>query len=110
MSVPATPASSPDSAQERTELAWARSILAVVACVAVLLRRVWPLEGARELAALAGISASAFVWAAAYVLARRTKLRQAERFVLSWRTLQLITAATVGLGVVAFVLGLFSPS
>jgi len=110
MSAPRSPVSLPDSAPQRTELAWSRSVLAVVVCVAVLLRRAWPLHGARELAALAIISASAFVWVAAYVLERRTRRRRPEAFALSWRRLQLITAATVGLGIAAFVLGLFSPA
>ena len=41
------PQEAPDAglAEERTVLAWNRSGLAVVVCVAVLLRHVWPLQG-----------------------------------------------------------------
>ena len=42
---------------ERTDLAWNRSGLAIVACVAVLLRRIWPLRRTEQIVALACISA-----------------------------------------------------
>ena len=48
---------------ERTDLAWNRTGLAVVVCIAVLLRRLRPLRGADQVVALAGISAGAMAWA-----------------------------------------------
>ena len=50
-------------AGERTVLAWNRSGLAVVVCVAVLLRRVWPLHGTDQEVALGLIAGAVVVWA-----------------------------------------------
>ncbi len=51
---PPHPPDPPDGglAEERTALSWNRSGLAVVVCVAVLLRHVWPLHGTDEELAL----------------------------------------------------------
>jgi uncharacterized membrane protein YidH (DUF202 family) len=50
-------------AGERTVLAWNRSGLAVVVCVAVLLRHVWPLHGTDQKVALGLIAGAVVVWA-----------------------------------------------
>jgi uncharacterized membrane protein YidH (DUF202 family) len=49
-------------AGERTALAWNRSGLAVVVCVAVLLRHVWPLHGTDQEVALGLIAAAVVAW------------------------------------------------
>ncbi len=64
--------------QERTDLAWNRSGLAFVACIAVLLRRIWPLRGADQIVALACISAGAFAWSHGHV-SREDRRKQDKR-------------------------------
>jgi uncharacterized membrane protein YidH (DUF202 family) len=109
--MPDPPTSHPGLAQERTDLAWSRSGLAVVVCVAVLLRRVWPLRGTDQAVALACISAGAGIWALA-LLVGRTVLRRAtgEGRRLSGRRASALTVGTLALALAAFVLGLFPPS
>jgi uncharacterized membrane protein YidH (DUF202 family) len=51
-------------AAERTALAWNRSGLAVVVCVALLLRHIWPLRGTDDEVALGLIGAAVIVWSA----------------------------------------------
>ncbi len=53
---PASPAGS-GLARERTVLSWNRSGLALVVCVAVLVRHLWPFETPGEYVALAAIAA-----------------------------------------------------
>ena len=86
-------------AHERTDLAWNRSGLAVVACVAVLLRRIWPLQGTDQIVALVCISAGAFAWALALSLGRLVGGRKnEERWRLSPRRAVIITVGTLALG------------
>ncbi len=98
-------------APERTQLAWSRSGLAALVCIAVLLRHIWPLHGDRRIVALACISAGAVVWAAALLAGQVMSRRQGgERRLLSQTQAGAITTATLALAVAAFVLGLFPPS
>jgi uncharacterized membrane protein YidH (DUF202 family) len=89
-------------AAERTLLAWNRSGLAVVVTVVIVLRRLWPLHGDREVAALALIAVGAATWAAG--------MRIAHRSAESPRTLsrpagRMLTIGTVALALAAFVAG-----
>jgi uncharacterized membrane protein YidH (DUF202 family) len=98
-------------ARERTDLAWNRSGLAFVVCIAVLLRRIWPLRGADQVVALACISAGSFAWALALSVGRALGSRTAgRRPCLSSRRAAVITAATLALAVAALALGLAPPS
>ena len=97
-------------AAERTDLAWNRSGLALVVCVAVLLRRLWPLAGADEVVALAVIAAGTFLWAVALWLGRAVSGGvRAPQGVLGPGALALMSVGTVLLALAAFVLGLFPP-
>jgi Domain of unknown function (DUF202) len=97
--------------RERTDLAWNRSGLAVVVCIAVLLRRIWPLRGTDQVVALACISAGAFAWALALSVGRTLwGSAHSERGRLSSRRALVITVGTMALAVAAFALALFSPS
>jgi uncharacterized membrane protein YidH (DUF202 family) len=93
--------------RERTALAWNRSGLAVVVCIAVLLRHLWPLRGTAGDGALALVAAAVIVWAVALLLLTtsgppRTRLGGRAPSVF-W----LVTVGTVLLAGVAFVLAFF---
>jgi uncharacterized membrane protein YidH (DUF202 family) len=101
----------PDSglAGERTALSWNRSGLAVVVCVAVLLRHVWPLHGTDQELALGLIAAAVVIWT--LVLASLTLASRAPDTDLPHRAnvFRLMTAGTLLLAVVGFVAA-FAPS
>ena len=96
-------------ARERTELAWNRSGLAALVCIAVLVRRLWPLHGGDEVVALAAIASGAAVWVLALALGRTGAGGYQDRTVSGVHTFALMSAGTVILAVAAFVLGLFPP-
>jgi hypothetical protein len=97
-------------AGERTDLAWTRSGIAFAVCVAVLLRRVWPLDESGDLLALGLAGAGAVAWIIGLVVARRVaRTTHAGRAVMDARTLRTISAGTFVLALGAFVLGLFPP-
>jgi hypothetical protein len=96
---------------ERTDLAWNRSGLAALACVAVLVRRIWPLRGADQVVALACISAGSFAWAFALSVGRTLWGRTTEeRGVLSARRAVVITTGTLALALAALALAFVQPS
>ncbi len=97
-----TPHDVPDTglAVERTVLAWNRSGLAIVVCVAVLLRHVWPLRGTDQELALGLISAAVVVWAIVLAVFTLSSRRRAPHRASVFR---LMTAATLTLAVVGFV-------
>jgi uncharacterized membrane protein YidH (DUF202 family) len=96
---------------ERTDLAWNRSGLAVMACIAVLLRRIWPLRGTDQIVALLCISAGAFAWALALSLGRTVGSRADEgRRQLSQRRATVITVGTLALGLGALALAFVPPT
>jgi hypothetical protein len=96
-------------ARERTALAWNRSGLAAVVCIAVLLRRVWPIHGGAEKLALGLMAAAAVLWALV-LLAVLTAGSHPERgLVMGRRVFPLMTAGTLILAVVAFVLAFVAP-
>jgi hypothetical protein len=96
---------------ERTDLAWNRSGLAFVVCIAVLVRRTWPLRGTEQVVALSCISAGSIAWAFALSFGHRLFGRTSvERERLSPARAALITAGTVALALAALALALVSPS
>jgi hypothetical protein len=96
---------------ERTDLAWTRSGLAFVVCVAVLLRRIWPLHGPDQFVALACVSGAAAAWAVSLIIGRTLGNRATTRpGHMSTRRAGAITAGTMALAAAALVLGMAAPS
>jgi uncharacterized membrane protein YidH (DUF202 family) len=96
-------------AGERTALSWNRSGLAVVVCVAVLLRHVWPLHGTDQEVALGLIAGAVVIWTvvlAVFTLGARTAEADMPH---SANLFRLVTAGTLLLAVVGFVAA-FAPS
>jgi uncharacterized membrane protein YidH (DUF202 family) len=89
------------SAAERTDLAWVRSAIALGAVGAAMLKnfrptgRSRPVEGAIALA----LAAAVLLLAAGYVLGRRRAGASVRR------SLMLVSAGTVAIGIVAVVIG-----
>ena len=96
------------SAEERTDLSWNRSGLAVLICILVLLRHLWPLDESGRVVALALMAAGAVVYAVALEGARRLGRREPMP-PMSRTTARLLSLGTVGLAAGAFALGLFPP-
>jgi uncharacterized membrane protein YidH (DUF202 family) len=98
-------------AQERTDLAWNRSGLAFAVCVAVLVRRLWPLHGTDEFVALACISVGAVAWGLALSVGRALWSRSSPRRTnLSSRRAAVITAGTIALALAALALAVLPSS
>jgi hypothetical protein len=96
---------------ERTDLAWTRSGIAFAVCVAVLLRRIWPLHGTDQFVALACVSGAAVAWALSLIVGRTLGDRAGtRRGHMSTRRAAAITAGTMALGAAALVLAIFPPS
>ena len=96
-------------ARERTVLAWYRLGLAAVVCIAVLLRHAWPLHGTDQVVALALIGAAAIVWAVALLTSTRSGGKPDEDVPVGGRALWMITAGTLVLAALAFVLAVLPP-
>jgi uncharacterized membrane protein YidH (DUF202 family) len=96
-------------ARERTALSWNRSGLAVIVCIAVLLRRLWPLRGTRQLVVLGVVAAAAMVWALAILAFSIKQDSRHGRFPLGHSALGLMTVGTVLLALGALVLTLLFP-
>jgi uncharacterized membrane protein YidH (DUF202 family) len=97
-------------ARERTVLAWNRSGLALVVCIAVLLRHAWPLEGTGELIAIVAIAAAGVVWAIGLFTFSTGAANRLEETVISEKVFRSMTIGTVLLAGAAFVLAFFAPS
>ena len=97
----------PGLARERTELAWNRSGLAVVVCVAVLLRRIWPLRGTDQVLALVSISAGAFAWGLALMVGQWVHGYH-DRMTMPRAVA--ITAGTLAMAAAGLALALFPPT
>jgi hypothetical protein len=96
---------------ERTNLAWSRSGLAVLACLAVLARRFFPLDThADSIAAFALLGAGGGGWALGLLLSRRGGPTPAIGGSAGARRLRVVTGSTLALAVAGFVLGLFPPT
>jgi hypothetical protein len=96
-------------ARERTVLSWNRSGLALVVCIAVLLRHLWPIQTAGELVALTGIAAAGIIWAVGLFTLTRSMAGREEEGILGERVFRLMTAGTLLLALAGFVLAFFGP-
>ncbi len=97
------------TARERTLLAWNRSGLSVLVCIAVLVRHLWPLEGTGGVVALIVIAVAAFVWALALLVFTVAGGDRDENVILTRSVFRLMTLGTVLLAVVGFVLAVVAP-
>jgi uncharacterized membrane protein YidH (DUF202 family) len=95
-------------ARERTVLAWNRSGLAVIVCVAVVLRHLWPLTGADESVAISIIAIAATIWALAMYLLRADRTDPGVTSSRRYRAFRLMTVGTVGLAIGGITLTLFT--
>jgi uncharacterized membrane protein YidH (DUF202 family) len=94
-------------AEERTELAWNRTGLAVLVCLAVLLRRIWPLDRTGVEVGLACCAAGAVIWIAALWSGRRASSAPGtDQATIGPRSVALIAWGTVAFAVAGFVLTL----
>lgn len=92
---------------ERTDLAWSRTGLALLGCLALVARRFVPLDTrADHIAAVALLAAGGGIWAIMLLLARRAG--PAAGAATATR-LRLVTLSTIAVAIAAFVLGLFPP-
>jgi uncharacterized membrane protein YidH (DUF202 family) len=96
------------SARERTALAWNRSGLALLVAVAIMLRRLWPLQGDASVVVLVVMAAGALVWAVGLLMTRRSRFDLAGTGTVSASTFRLLTIGTVILAVAGFLLGLLA--
>jgi len=97
-------------ALERTALAWSRSGLAVVGCLAALARRFVPLEtSADRVAALVLLAFAGLSWAIALFLSRRRAGALDPRAGSQQGHLFLVAFSTVAVGLGALLIGLFPP-
>jgi uncharacterized membrane protein YidH (DUF202 family) len=96
-------------AGERTALAWNRSGLAVVVCVAVLLRHVWPLHGTDQEVALALIAVAVVAWTVVLAALTFSAKRRAPYRPHGANIFRLMTAGTLLLAVVGFVAAFAAP-
>ena len=96
-------------AGERTVLAWNRSGLAVLVCVAVLLRHVWPLRGTDHEVALGLIGAAVIVWCVVFMALARSRAKRGSSVSHGESFFRLITAGTLLLAVVGVVASFAAP-
>src|ERR1700722_14311669 len=96
-------------AGERTALSWNRSGLAVVVCVAVLLRHVWPLRGTDQEVALGLIAGAVVVWAVVLAVLTFASRRTDADIPHGLNLFRLMTAGTLLLALVGFVAA-FAPA
>jgi hypothetical protein len=90
-------------ARERTALAWNRSGLAAVVCIAVLMRHLWPLDSDAQYIAMGLVAAAAVVWATALLLFSTSGDRDV-RLLRGGRVFGLMTLGTLALALVGLVL------
>ena len=97
-------------AEERTVLAWNRSGLAAVVCVALILRHSWLLSHANRAIALGVTTTAAVAWALALSSLTTRATAGSHYPSLGPGTIHLIGAATLTLAVAALLLSLLAPS
>jgi hypothetical protein len=96
-------------AGERTALSWNRSGLAVVVCIAVLLRHVWPLHGTDQEVALGLIAGAVAIWAVLLAVLTVGARRSDADIPHGANVFRLMTAGTLLLALVGFVAA-FAPA
>ena len=106
---PASPAGS-GLARERTVLSWNRSGLALVVCVAALVRHLWPFETPGEYVALGAIAAAGVVWAVGMLVLTSSAANRDGEALLSEKVLRLVTIGALLLAGAAFVSAFYGPS
>ena len=94
-------------AYERTQLAWNRTGLAVLVVAAILLRRLWPLEGYRSVLALALIGFGCGTWAVGMTLARRPSEDSDAPGLLGIATCRMLSIGTFALAVAGLLAAVF---
>jgi hypothetical protein len=106
-----TPLADPEAglAEERTALSWNRSGLAVVVCVALLLRHVWPLHGTDQEVALGFIAGAVIVWCVVLGILTLSRGRPGSYVPRGASVFRLVTAGTLLLAFVGFVAALAAP-
>jgi uncharacterized membrane protein YidH (DUF202 family) len=105
-----TPPTDPGLAPERTALAWNRSGVAVIVCIAVLLRHVWPIRGNGEYVAIALVAVTVALWAVVLLVYSHAQSRAPAGDMLGPRVFSLMTAGTLVLAGVGLVLAFFTPN
>jgi hypothetical protein len=98
------------TARERTALAWNRSSLALIVCVAALVRHLWPIEGDGELIALGAIAGAGALWVVVLFTLTTTNAGLHEEALVGERVFRLMTIGTLFLAVAGFVLAFFGPT
>jgi uncharacterized membrane protein YidH (DUF202 family) len=96
-------------AAERTVLAWNRSGLAVVVCVAVLLRHIWPLQGTDHEVALGLIGVALIVWSVIFAVLMLSRRKSGPTVFHAESVFRLITAGTLLLALVGVVASFAAP-
>ncbi len=97
-------------ARERTVLSWNRSGLALVVCVAVLLRHILPLRDTGDLVALVVIALAAMAWAVGIYVLTTSSVNLDEEALIGERVFRLMTIGTLLLALVGLVLTFFGPT
>lgn len=94
-------------AGERTDLAWNRTGIAVLICIELLLRRLWPLEGANDFGILLLIAVGFCAWALALVSARRiSRTTHHGRQVMDGSTLKWLSVGTFAIAIAGLCLAM----
>ena len=110
MSEPARRPPDPGLAAERTDLAWNRSGLALLACGAAVARGFPPAGfSARHVVGIVILVLGGFTWAMGAYEARRRSRALPERPVATRRDLLPVVVGTTGVGMAVFVLAAFYP-
>jgi uncharacterized membrane protein YidH (DUF202 family) len=98
----------PGLARERTTLAWNRSGLALLVAVAIMLRRLWPLQSGTAFVILIVLGFGAAMWAIGMLMTRRSRFDREGTGVMSASTCRILTGGTLVLALAGFLLGLLS--
>ncbi len=94
-------------ARERTQLAWNRSGLAVLAAGAIMVRRLWPVGDAAAFVLLIVVAAGTLAWAVGMFLARRSG--PATSGLMGTTACRVVTAGTLVLAGAGLVLAFLAP-
>jgi len=94
---------------QRTELAWGRTGLALVAAVVVLAGRAWDLGGGLEVSALVVVAVGGLLWMAGMRLSRDLHVHMEPHGLTGTWAFGLVSAGTVLLAVGASIFGVVAP-